>query len=180
MTDKHSLKAQRAHVQPSTPSLDDQHELADRMEAIDFMLINEPMLHAPIDFADRVLTAIAAGVRPNSEHALYRGVRLALGLTLTVFFIAPMMLMSALTLIHWITDPSAFGNLLRSIFQQVALMLDGLMQVVAASLQFMAGTVVGVQGLILLCIVPISVMWIMTLWNAQRAQVVYRIPVQVL
>jgi hypothetical protein len=180
-----SQKAQQHTPQPATqpdrmPRARENADLYDRMDAIDFMLLSEPMLEAPIELADRILTAITSGVKPNTEHSLYRGLRLALGLSLAVVFVAPLMILSTLTLLRWVTDPGALMNLLRTLLQQIALLLGGVMQFAASSLQYLAGAVTSVQWVIMLCVIPITLMWMWTLYNAQRSQIVYRIPVQVL
>jgi len=180
MTDQRSQKQQKVPEQQwkvPEPAMDDR---ADRLEAIDYVLINESMIPAPMGFADRVIAAIAAGVRPSSLHSTYRGVRLALGLALTVVFIAPLVILMAVTLGHWLADPNAFGQFVGGLVDQIILVLDRTVQLLSSSLQTMTGIVGGIKWLILGLALPTAVIWLWTMWNIRRGQVVYRIPVQVL
>ena len=159
-------------------------ELFDRLETVELMLGNEPMVEAPVNFADKLMAAIAAGRKPSADHSYFQSQRLALGLAILAVFLAPLLVGTIIVAEHVVSDPMIVKVLFQQILQQLILLLSAVSGAVAYVLDSIAQyvTSASVEPTLLMLVFPTMAVWMWTMiYTAQRRQrVVYRIPVQVM
>lgn len=155
----------------------------DRMQMVDSLFRNEPMLDAPIDFASKLMASIAA-IESGAELAKppvkkRAGLDPALSLLLVAVVLSPLAALGVLTVQYWRSDPAALNDLL----QRFVLLLNSVTQSMAGFLQVILSTVADkpILPALLTTIIPLLMVWAWFMWYAaQRSQqVVYRIPVMV-
>ncbi len=144
-----------------------------KMRTVDQLFSAEPMLNCPVDFAARVMTAIAAEKRPEAARQR-NDLRAVIGLLLTVLLLLPVVISALIFVQRWLSDPAALNVLLR----QVMLLINTLAQAVTSMFQVIAQYAAG--SLILMGLLASAVLAVMAIqWLAARRDenVVYRIPV---
>jgi anti-sigma factor RsiW len=155
--------------------------LWDRLQAVDGLLGNEPMVQAPPDFASKVMASITAGTAPSTVPARRLTIsRSALELLLAVVIVVPLAATAITALLRWLSDPAALNNLM----QQIVLTLNSIAEAVASLFQIIASYLAGNAALpaLLTTIIPLVMIWGWFMWytSQRRRQVVYRIPVRVI
>src|SRR5262245_60048060 len=96
----------------------------DRLQAIDGMLRNAPVLQAPPDFCDRFMLVLAT--RSDTRGANRPSLGPVLGLALAVFFTAPLTVVSVWLLQRWLADPTAINSFLNTVWQPILQFLNTL------------------------------------------------------
>ncbi len=151
-----------------------------RMQMVDHMLTSEPMIEAPLDFASKVMVAVATAPAPGMAPSKGRaGLSAAFGLMLALVIMVPAVSLGLIGLQHWLSDPAAISTL----FQQIVQFLNTVAQAIASLLQTLAEYTIETPILpaLLTTLVPLVMLWGWLMWytSLRRRQVVYRIPVRV-
>ena len=134
----------------------------DRLQAVDGMLRNAPTLEAPPDFCDRLMIALAA--RSELSPAQRPSLGPVLGLALAVIITAPLALISARLLEHWLADPTAINSFFNTVWQPILYFLNTIVQI-------------GATALALFIPITLAGMGLLWLTSPRRGETTYRIPV---
>jgi hypothetical protein len=177
MTDNQTSKKRYAE---QTSRLDENFAgdsvLWDKMRTVDRLLSNEPMIEAPVDFAAKVMASIAAGKQPEPVHSR-NDLRVAIGLTLTVVILLPLVLTSLLVVQRWLSDPAALSVLLRQIMVLVNTIAQAFASIIEVGAQALSGNMIMVMLATAFLSIFSGAIFVRWFGSLRREVVVYRIPV---
>lgn len=150
-----------------------------RMRAVDNLFSSAGMCQAPVDFASKVMAAIAAQPADQVTQARIRSsLGAAIGLLVAFVAMVPLAVVGVITLQHWLGNPAAINVLM----QQVVMLLNALSQALASLFSMLATYTIDkpILPALLTTTIPLVMIWGWSMWYAsmRRQQVVYRIPVR--
>ena len=141
------------------------------MRTVDQLFSAEPMVQAPVDFAARVKSTIAAEKQAASARQR-TDLRTAVGLLLTVVLLLPLVVSTLIFVQRWLSDPAALSSLLH----QIMLLINTIAQAITSIFPVIAQDAAG--GLLLTLLATGAIAALMVQWMTSRREiVVYRIPV---
>lgn len=150
------------------------------MRTVDDLFDNASEIHAPPDFASKVMAAVAAmptQAPVAAEKPLPETSNKVFGVGLGIMIAVPLILAAFLGVQSWASDPAALNTLL----QQIVVVLNTITQAVAAIFEMITGYVKGnpIIPALLTTIIPLLMVWGWLMWYTaqRRQQIIYRIPV---